>query len=177
MKETAFLYFHISLFACSHNTRSPASDYIRCICTRVFKMQTPDMLKIPESGLIHFLLYWLCYENKNGCVIYYPGIVSTAEVPGTPYRMSDTLEFSCIADQERASDAFADSCASIVPDRRALSERAEYASFARRSGNRRRRARGTKFHLVPRFLYGVPGTSNFTDDDLYCYFSSTTWKM
>ena len=26
MKETDFLYFHISLFACSHNTRSPASD-------------------------------------------------------------------------------------------------------------------------------------------------------
>ena len=63
MKETAFLYFHISLFACSHNTRSPASDYIRCIRTRVFKMQTPDMLKIPESGLIHFLLYWLCYKK------------------------------------------------------------------------------------------------------------------
>ncbi len=63
MKETAFLYFHISLFACSHNTRSPASDYIRCIRTRVFKMQTPDMLKIPESGLIHFLLYWLRYKK------------------------------------------------------------------------------------------------------------------
>ena len=101
-------------------------------------MQTPDMLKITESGLIHFLLYWLCYENKNGCVIYYPGIVSTAEVPGTPYRISGTLEFSCIAYQERASDAFADSCASIAPDQRALSERAEHASFARRSGNRRR---------------------------------------
>ena len=26
VKETAFLYFHISLFACSHNTCSPASD-------------------------------------------------------------------------------------------------------------------------------------------------------
>lgn len=38
--ETARLYFHISLFACSHNTRSPASDYIRCIRTRVFKRQT-----------------------------------------------------------------------------------------------------------------------------------------
>ena len=63
MKETAFLYFHISLFACSHNTRSPASDYIRCIRTRVFKMQTPDMLKIPESGLIHFLLYRLRYKK------------------------------------------------------------------------------------------------------------------
>ena len=65
MKETAFLYFHISLFACSHNTRSPASDYIRCIRTRVFKMQTPDMLKIPESGLIHFLLYWLRYKKEE----------------------------------------------------------------------------------------------------------------
>ena len=90
MKETAFLYFHISLFACSHNTCSPASDYIRCIRTRVFKMQTPDMLKIPESGLIHFLLYWLRYKKKNGCVIYYPGIASTAEVPGTPYKKRGT---------------------------------------------------------------------------------------
>ena len=35
---------------------------------------------------------------------------------------ADTLEFSL--------------CASIAPDRRALSERAEHASFARRSGNR-----------------------------------------
>ena len=146
MKETAFLYFHISLFACSHNTRSPASDYIRCIRTRVFKMQTPDMLKITESGLIHFLLYWLCYENKNGCVIYYPGIASTAEVPGTPYRISGTLEFS--------------SCASIAPDRRALSERAEHASFARKSGNRRRSARSTKFHSVSAVLYDRPGTSD-----------------
>ena len=63
VNETAFLYFHISLFACYHNTRSPASDYIRCIRTRVFKMQTPDMLKIPEGGLIHFLLYWLHYKK------------------------------------------------------------------------------------------------------------------
>ena len=63
MNETAFLYFHISLFACSHNTRSPASDYIRCIRTRVFKMQTPDMLKILEGGLIHFLLYRLRYKK------------------------------------------------------------------------------------------------------------------
>ena len=83
MKETAFLYFHISLFACSHNTRSPASDYIRCIRTRVFKMQTPDMLKIPESGLIHFLLYWLRYKNKNGCVIYYLRTASKTEVGKT----------------------------------------------------------------------------------------------
>ena len=81
MNETAFLYFHISLFACSHNTRSPASDYIRCIRTRVFKMQTPDMLKIPESGLIHFLLYWIRYKNNNDCVIYYLRTASTAEVP------------------------------------------------------------------------------------------------
>ena len=79
MKETAFLYFHISLFACSHNTRSPASDYIRCIRTRVFKMQTPDMLKIPESGLIHFLLYWLRYKKNNGCVIYYLRTASKTE--------------------------------------------------------------------------------------------------
>ena len=69
VKETAFLYFHISLFACSHNTRSPASDYIRCIRTRVFKMQTPDMLKIPESGLIHFLLYWLRYKKVTAAHI------------------------------------------------------------------------------------------------------------
>ena len=69
MKETDFLYFHISLFACSHNTRSPASDYIRCIRTRVFKMQTPDMLKIPESGLIHFLLYRLRYKKVTAAHI------------------------------------------------------------------------------------------------------------
>ena len=69
MKETAFLYFHISLFACSHNTRSPASDYIRCIRTRVFKMQTPDMLKIPESGLIHFLLHRLRYKKVTAAYI------------------------------------------------------------------------------------------------------------
>ena len=36
---------------------------IRHIRTCVLKMQTPDMLKIPESGLIHFLLYWLRYEK------------------------------------------------------------------------------------------------------------------
>ena len=83
MKETAFLYFPISLFACSHNTRSPASDYIRCIRTRVFKMQKPYMLKIPESGLIHFLLYWLRYKNKNGCVIYYLRTASKTEVGKT----------------------------------------------------------------------------------------------
>ena len=85
--------------------------------------------------------------------------------------MSGTLEFSCIAYQERASDAFADSCASIAPDRRALSERAEHASFARRSGNKRRSARGTIFHSVPHFLYGVSETSDFTDDNLYCNMS------
>ena len=34
-------------------------------------MQTPDMLKIPESGLIHFLLYWLRYKKNNDSVIYY----------------------------------------------------------------------------------------------------------
>ena len=44
-------------------------------------MQTPDMLKIPESGLIHFLLYWLRYKNNNGCVIYYLRTASTAEIP------------------------------------------------------------------------------------------------
>ena len=81
MNETAFRDFHISLFACSHNTRSPASDYIRCIRTRVFKMQTPDMLKIPESGLIHFLLYRLRHKNNNDCVIYYLRTASTAEIP------------------------------------------------------------------------------------------------
>ena len=40
VKEPASLYFHISLFACSHNTRSPASDCIRCIRTRVIERQT-----------------------------------------------------------------------------------------------------------------------------------------
>ncbi len=36
---------------------------IRHIRTCVLKMQTPDMLKIPKSGLFHFLLYWLRYEK------------------------------------------------------------------------------------------------------------------
>ena len=44
-------------------------------------MQTPDMLKIPEGGLIHFLLYWLRYKNNNGCVIYYLRTASKVEVP------------------------------------------------------------------------------------------------
>ena len=105
MKETAFLYFHISLFACSHNTRSPASDFIRCIRTRVFKMQTPDMLKIPEGGLIHFLLYRLRYINNNDCVIYYLRTASTAEVPENAcsafanmicYRQSRNILLNCI---------------------------------------------------------------------------------
>ena len=43
-------------------------------------MQTPDMLKIPESGLIHFSLYRLRYKNKNGCVIYYLRTASKTEV-------------------------------------------------------------------------------------------------
>ena len=56
---------------------------IRHIRTCVLKMQTPDMLKIPESGLIHFLLYWLRYKNKNGCVIYYLRTASKTEVGKT----------------------------------------------------------------------------------------------
>jgi hypothetical protein len=32
-------------------------------------MQTPDMLKIPESGLIHFLLYWLRYKKVTAAHI------------------------------------------------------------------------------------------------------------
>ena len=38
---------------------------IRCIRTSVFKMQTLDMLKIPEVVFIHALRYWLC-ENFGG---------------------------------------------------------------------------------------------------------------
>ena len=56
MRSLSSIFIYRCLLALA-NTRSPASDYIRCIRTRVFKMQTPDMLKIPESGLIHFLLY------------------------------------------------------------------------------------------------------------------------
>ena len=92
MKETAFLYFHISLFACSHNTRSPASDYIRCIRTRVFKMQTPDMLKIPESGLIHFLLYWLARTKyKNFCIRVLPENACNAHANMICYRQSRNI--------------------------------------------------------------------------------------
>ena len=111
MKETAFLFSYIVVCLLLLTRVRLCRINIRHIRTCVLKMQTPDMLKITESGLIHFLLYWLCYENKNGCVIYYPGIVSTAEVPDTPHRMSGTLEFSCIAYQERASDAFLVWCA------------------------------------------------------------------
>ena len=35
----------------------------------MLKMQTPDMLKIPESGLIHFLLYWLRYKKVTAAHI------------------------------------------------------------------------------------------------------------
>ena len=64
MKETAFLYFHISVVCLLSLTRVRLCRInIRHIRTCVLKMQTPDMLKIPESGLIHFLLYWLRYER------------------------------------------------------------------------------------------------------------------
>jgi len=32
-------------------------------------MQTPDMLKIPESGLIHFLLHRLRYKKVTAAYI------------------------------------------------------------------------------------------------------------
>ena len=79
MKETALLYFHISLFACSHNTRSPASDYIRCIRTRVFKMQTPDMLKILEVVFIHALRYWLCEDLGCKCAVLFAQYVNNIQ--------------------------------------------------------------------------------------------------
>ena len=59
---------------------------------------------------------------------------------------ADTLEFSL--------------CASIAPDRRPLSECAKRTSLGRRSGNRRRSARSTKFHSVSAVLYDRPGTSD-----------------
>ena len=78
---------------------------IRLIRTCVLKMQTPDMLKIPESGLIHFLLYWLRYKNKNGCVIYYLRTASKTEVSENAcstfanmicYRQSRNILLNCI---------------------------------------------------------------------------------
>ena len=78
---------------------------IRHIRTCVLKMQTPDMLKIPESGLIHFLLYWLRYKNKNGCVIYYLRTASKTEVSENAcstfanmicYRQSRNILLNCI---------------------------------------------------------------------------------
>ena len=134
------------------------------------------MLKIPEGGLIHFLLYWLREKNKEAIrtvlikarylgftsivlvALYYRRKVSNVEVSGTPYRISGTLEFS--------------SCVSIAADRRALSERAKHASFARRSDNRRRSARGTKFHLVPRFCTVCPELRTLNDYFLNCYIRS-----
>ncbi len=56
MRPPSSIFSHI-VVCLSHSTHLAPSDYIRCIRTRVFKMQTPDMLKIPENGLIHFLLY------------------------------------------------------------------------------------------------------------------------
>ena len=73
---------------------------------------------------------------------------------------ADTLEFSL--------------CASIAPDRRPLSECAKRTSLGRRSGNRRRSARSTKFHSVSAVLYDRPGTSDliwFYEANFY-YFES-----
>ena len=73
---------------------------------------------------------------------------------------ADTLEFSL--------------CASIAPDRRPLSECAKRTSLGRRSGNRRRSARSTKFHSVSAVPYDRPGTSDliwFYEANFY-YFES-----
>ncbi len=74
--------------------------------------------------------------------VFYRGVASTVEVPGTVYRISGTLEFS--------------ECASIASGRSELFERAQHASFERSPDNRRRSAQGKKFHLVPRFYMLFP---------------------
>ena len=63
MKETAFLFSYIVVCLFSLTRVRVCRIDIRHIRTCVLKMQTPDMLKIPEGGLIHFLLYWLRYEK------------------------------------------------------------------------------------------------------------------
>ena len=75
---------------------------------------------------------------------------------------ADTLEFSL--------------CASIAPDRRPLSECAKRTSLGRRSGNRRRSARSTKFHSVSAVLYDRPGTSDliwFYEANFYLIFMNS----
>ena len=63
------------------------------------------MLKIPESGLIHFPMYRLRYKNKNGCVIYYLRTASKTEVSENAcstfanmicYRQSRNILLNCI---------------------------------------------------------------------------------
>ena len=128
-------------------------------------------------------------QQRSGCVYYYPGIASRVEVPGTPYRMSGTLEFSCIAYQERASDAFADSWASIAFPRRPLSERAQWVSLGRRGNNRRRSEWSTKFHRIcgsvgPPRNFGpfraIPLNCNMLNNVVFCHHScgfKLFWKL
>ena len=63
MKETAFLFSYIVVCLLLLTRVRLCRINIRHIRTYVLKMQTSDMLKIPEDGLIHFLLYWLRYEK------------------------------------------------------------------------------------------------------------------
>ncbi len=103
--------------------------------------------------------YFRLHQYRSGC-FFYPRMASKAEVPGTSYRISGTLEFS--------------SCASIASPRRPLFERAKRESLGRRGDNKRRSKRSTKFHLVPRFCMVFPALRTFSEYSLYCYLSFST---
>ena len=98
-------------------------------------------------------LYQYCFD----CFVYYRRKTSTAEVPGTPYRMSGTLEFS--------------SYASIAAGR---SEMFEVRSTEFRTQSWQSAAEHTRYKIPPSaaFLYGVPGTS-----DLICYSLKLLFSM
>ena len=53
--------------------------FIRCIRTSVFKMQTPDMLKILEVVFIHALRYWLCEDLGCKCAVLFAQYVNNIQ--------------------------------------------------------------------------------------------------
>ena len=63
MKETDFLYFHISLFACFTTRVRLHRMKIRCRRTRVIEMQTTRYAENTGSRSLSFLLYWLRQER------------------------------------------------------------------------------------------------------------------
>ena len=166
MKETDFLYFHISLFACFHNTRSPASDENPLhsdTCDRDANNQICGKYRETGSFTSYYISSAMDNNNTARMVLIKPKFSAfiniflaalfiivekpiTKKFRGGHAEQADTLEFS--------------SCASIASTRRPLFECAERRSLGRRVDNRRRSARSTKFHSVSAVLYDRPGTSD-----------------